>query len=148
MKIFFIFLVSFAIAALLTYFEISVKINIISTLYNTIGIVFAIGMGLIVTFSINGVENKDYILSIRKNIKQVRQKFILLFSMCTFLFICKDNIPHETIYNGIDFSKITSNFILLFFVLSIVYFIINFIRLQSLNNDIFDRLLQEKNKKH
>lgn len=147
MKIFFIFLCSCVIAALITYFGISVENSIISTLYNTIGIVFAIGMGLIVTFSITGVENKNYISSIRKNIKQVRQKFILLFSICTFLFICKDNVPHKEIYS-IDYYIIVSNFILLFFVFSIVYFIINFIRLQNLNNDIFDRLLEEKNQKH
>lgn len=148
MKIFLIFVMSCAISVLLTYFEFSVEINIISTLYNTIGIVFAIGMGLIVTFSINGVENKDYILNIRKNIRQVRQKFIILFSICTLLFICTDNINHDMIYSGINFSIIVSNFVLLFFIFSIIYFIVNFIRLQNLNNDIYDRLLQEKNQKH
>ena len=148
MKIFLIFVMSCAISVLLTYFEFSAEINIISTLYNTIGIVFAIGMGLIVTFSINGVENKDYILNIRKNIRQVRQKFIILFSICTLLFICTDNINHDIIYSGINFSIIESNFVLLFFIFSIIYFIVNFIRLQNLNNDIYDRLLQEKNQKH
>ena len=108
MKIFFIFLVSCVVAALLAYFEISVETNIISTLFNTIGIVFSIGMGLIVTFSINGVENEDYILTIRKNIKKIRQRFIILFSICTILFICKDNIFQKITYSGVNFSNIAS----------------------------------------
>lgn len=147
MKIFFIFLVSCVAAALLAYFEISVETNIISTLFNTIGIVFSIGMGLIVTFSINGVENEDYILAIRKNIKKIRQRFITLFSICTILFICKDSIFQKITYSGVNFSNIALNFILSFFIFSIFYFIVNFILLQNLNNDIFDRILQEKKQK-
>ena len=147
MKIFFIFLVSCVTAALLAYFEIYVETDIISTLFNTIGIVFSIGMGLIVTFSITGVENEDYILSIRKNIKKIRQRFITLFSICTILFICKDNIFQKITYGDVNFSNIALNFILSFFIFSIFYFIVNFIRLQNLNNDIFDRILQEKKQK-
>ena len=104
-------------------------------------------MGLIVTFSINGVENEDYILSIRKNIKKIRQRFITLFSICTILFICKDNIFQKITYGDVNFSNIALNFILSFFIFSIFYFIVNFIRLQNLNNDIFDRILQEKKQK-
>lgn len=147
MKIFFIFLVSCVAAALLAYFEIYVETNIISTLFNTIGIVFSIGMGLIVTFSINGIENEDYILSIRKNIKKIRQRFITPFSICTILFICKDNIFQKITCGDVNFSNIALNFILSFFIFSIFYFIVNFIRLQNLNNDIFDRILQEKKQK-
>jgi len=147
MKICFLFLCSCIVAAILTYFGISVGTNIISTIFNIIGIVFSIGMGLIVTFSISGVENRSYILIIRNNVRQVRQRFIVLFSICTFLFICDDNIPQHILYK-INLARLSSNFTLSFFILSIVYFIINFIRLQNLNNDIFDRLLQEKNQKH
>lgn len=147
MKICFLFLCSCIVAAILTYFGISVGTNIISTIFNIIGIVFSIGMGLIVTFSISGVENRSYILIIRNNVRQVRQRFIVLFSICTFLFICDDNIPQHILYK-INLAQLSSNFTLSFFILSIVYFIINFIRLQNLNNDIFDRLLQEKNQKH
>lgn len=147
MKICFLFLCSCIVAAILTYFGISVGTNIISTIFNIIGIVFSIGMGLIVTFSISGVENRSYILDIRSNVRQVRQRFIVLFSICTFLFICDDNIPQQMLYK-INLAQLSSNFTLSFFILSIIYFIINFIRLQNLNNDIFDRLLQEKNQKH
>lgn len=147
MKICFLFLCSCIVAGILTYFGISVGTNIISTIFNIIGIVFSIGMGLIVTFSISGVENRSYILIIRNNVRQVRQRFIVLFSICTFLFICDDNIPQHILYK-INLAQLSSNFTLSFFILSIVYFIINFIRLQNLNNDIFDRLLQEKNQKH
>ena len=143
MKIFLLFLYSSILTCVLMYFGISSNDGVISTIYNTIGIVFSIGMGLIVTFSITGVENRNYILSVRRTIIKVRQRFIVLFSVCTVLVICYGNIPKE-LFGIKDIKEIASNFTLSFFIFSIMYFILNFIRLQNLKNDIFDRLLQEK----
>ncbi len=147
MKILLIFLVSLAAAVLLAYLDFSASTGVLPTLYNIIGIVFAIGMGLIVSFSISGVENKDYILHIRNNINQIRQKFLILFFLCTMLFICKDCVPGTRLAESIDISVFVSDFILCFFILSIFYFIHNFIRIQKLHYDIFDRLLEEKNQR-
>lgn len=45
---------------------LSVNDSVLSTLYNVSCIVFSVGMGLIVSFSLNGVREKGYINSIKK----------------------------------------------------------------------------------
>lgn len=44
------------------------KEGLISTLYNVSGIMFSIGLGLIVSFNLSGIRNREYIKEIRKNI--------------------------------------------------------------------------------
>ena len=143
MKIFLNFIFSCFLTIILTYFEICANKDIITTLYNIIGIVFSIGMGLIVTFSISGVRNKSYILNIRKSIDTVRNKFIFLFFICTLLIVVYFQMSEIILQNNKLFIHI-SNFALSFFVISIVYFVFNFINIQKLKDDIFDRLLEEE----
>ena len=52
------------------------KEGLISTLYNVSGIMFSIGLGLIVTFNLSGIRNREYIKEIRKNIANIRDIFI------------------------------------------------------------------------
>lgn len=146
MKILMNFVFACFLTIVLTYFEICANKDIITTLYNIIGIVFSIGMGLIVTFSISGVRNKSYILDIRKSINTVRNKFIILFFICTLLIVVYFQMCENILQNNKLFEYI-SNFILSFFIISIVYFVFNFINIQKLKDDIFDRLLEEEKEK-
>ena len=40
------------------------KEGLISTLYNVSGIMFSIGLGLIVSFNLSGIRNREYIKEI------------------------------------------------------------------------------------
>lgn len=143
MKIIKLLILSIFLTIFIIYSSIPITANIIPILYNIIGIVFSIGMGLIITFSMSGIENKNYILKIRRNIKHIRNNFITLFSICTILLIVFSNIKFYYIYN-INIRQSMLIFTTIFFLLSIVYFILNFIKLQELNEEIFDRVLKEK----
>lgn len=156
MKIIFLFIVSCILAVILILlFDIKTAIseNIISTIYNAICIFFAIGMGLIVSFSLTGVKNINFIKNVRHNIKKIRLKFILLFIFCTFLYIVNNTHIFGFNFNSINIlcliqiEKIISFLsilITIFFIMSIAYLIYNFISIQKLNDDIFDRILKEE----
>ena len=86
MKIILLFIISCIISLFGCIANLPVDTFVIPTLYNAMSIVFSVGMGLIVTFSLEGVKNEKYIKDIRDNIKQIRNKFILLFILCTIFF--------------------------------------------------------------
>ena len=99
-------------------------------------------MGLIVTFSLDGIKNTEIIKEVRINIKAVRRKFIILFSLCTLLLIAEKYWPATMIYS-ISLKKIAHLTTVIFFALSIGYFVYNFTKIQTLKDDIFDRSLEE-----
>ncbi len=119
-----------------------------STIFTVSGIMFSIGFGLIVSFNLNGVKNKNYIKELRENINFVRNNFMTYFLLATTCYIL------DQYFNSVSFTiidklniKITfclSIFFCLFILYSVCYFITNFIEIQKLNNDIFDKINTEK----
>lgn len=133
-------------------FLISITINVnisavfINTVYTVVGIMFSIGLGVIVTFNLQGVRNKNIIVFFRNNLLKLRNSYIKYFVITTFLFLV-DNFFRESNNNlkRIQFKNITLNFDISVFVslimfFCILYFIYNFILLQKLNDDIYDEL--------
>jgi len=119
-----------------------------STIYTVSGIMFSIGLGLIVTFNPSGVKNKEYILALRENIADVRNAFLTHFGLSTVYYVLNQYLTnpkyeiHAHIVVNISFSW--SIFLCLLMIYSAIYFIINFIEIQKLNNDIFDRINSEQ----
>lgn len=121
--------------------------SLISTLYTVSGIMFSIGLGLIVTFNMNGVKNKSYIVEIRKNLNSVRNSFLFYFSLSTIAMIITLYTPKNdiTLYNAFSFDIVLNYHMTmcLFVAFSILFFIINFLDVQKLNQDLFDELNKE-----
>lgn len=123
-----------------------------NTIYTVSGIMFSIGLGLIVTFNLQGIKNKTYIKKIRQNLKDVRSTYILYFAISTICFVIDKyfrEIDNTIIKESIISINLTDSFTLNFNVAvflgllmfySILYFIINFLAIQKLNDDIFDKL--------
>lgn len=145
MKIILLFFLSCVAGILSCLLEIFVDIFIISTLYNAICIVFSVGMGLIVTFSLEGIENPKLVREIRINIKSLRKKFIILFSLCTVLLVIERYWPAIIVFD-INLKNFAHTTTVVFFSLSIGYFVYNFTKIQTLKDDIFDRILEENKK--
>lgn len=125
----------------------SIKLDdfFINTIYTVSGIMFSVGLGLIVTFNIGGIKNKKYIMQIRKSIDNVRNSFLKYFIISTLCFIL-DYYLRKKEFNitalSIGNLQIELNWSILFCLLmlySIVYYVANFIEIQKLNNDIFDK---------
>ena len=117
----------------------------VNTIFTISGIMFSVGLGLIVTFSIGGVKNKKYIRLLRSNINKVRNSFLQYFLLSTICF----TLDYYLRQKGLNIAAIDvkytqfelnwSVFFCLLMLYSIFYYIINFIEIQKLNNDIFDK---------
>lgn len=143
-----IFLLMFITGILSYMLDMPLKEGLISTLYNVSGIMFSIGLGLIVSFNLSGVRNRKYIKEIRKNIVNIRNIFIYYFIISTFIYITYSYIgvmefKYKWLYIKID----TSIFACMFLLFSIMYFTINFLSIQKLNDEIFDRIAEEQEQK-
>jgi len=117
-----------------------------STVFNISGIMFSIGLGLIVTFNLTGVKNKNYIKKIRQNIKHISQLFIIHFSLASICFLL--NSIDNSSKNIVIYSHLHVRFNLsvaynIVIIYSIIYFIINFLAIQTLKDDIFDKTNEE-----
>lgn len=137
------FFVLVLVLCALSFSSFSVEKETLSTFYNVSGIMFSVGLGLIVSLNYSDVKNKNYLTSIRQNISKIRNIFILYFMIITvlFLFIGKD------ISINLCFSKISYDVIFsVFSIYTIIYFIVNFLQIQRLNDDISDKKNQEEEK--
>lgn len=123
-------------------FSFDIGGHIINTLYTVSGIMFSIGLGLVVMFNPYGVRNKNITKLIKNDVNKVRNSYISLFSISTFCILL-DNILSKRIISikliksfSLEFNfPLFSVLVLLF---SISYYVVNFVALQKLSNDIFD----------
>lgn len=120
------------------------NIGFLGSIYGVSGILFSIGISLIVTFSLQGIKTKTYIQKLRKQLKYVRNTFILYFTISTIIYILSLHITkpvkfHILIDLEFSFFVFASTSILF----SVIYFIVNFISVQNLKDEVFDRLLSE-----
>ena len=123
----------------------------VNTIFTVSGIMFSVGLGLIVTFNIGGVKNKTHIKQLRGNIDKVRNSFFKYFLISTVCFAAEYYLRqkglHITAINikGIHFELNWSVLFCMLMLYSIIYYIINFIAIQKLNNDIFDKANEQDN---
>lgn len=127
------------ISAFLSSIELKIIVNndVMMTLYTVSGIMFSIGLGLIVSFNLSEVKNSTYLKEIRENIKKVRNSFIFSFICLTVFFViiqCLDEFDLSFLFFN---SKI---FVALTLLHSIFYYIYNFLLIQELNDDILDKI--------
>jgi hypothetical protein len=118
---------------------------VVSTMFTVSGIMFSLGLSLGASFNLNGVKNKIYIDKIRQNLHDITRNFIFLFAMSTFCYVVDDqlrsageNVQHFHLIKwnvDIDFSTT----LLCLILYAIAYYIINFLELRKLNEDIFDK---------
>ena len=116
--------------------------GIVSTLYTVSGIMFSIGMSLIVTSNAAGEKNTRIRNGIRKEICRVRNHFIGCFVSVSILYLilCAIENKHDTIPIYGNFSLKCSHLLMVITIYSIIYFIWNFLAIQRLNYQIEDAL--------
>lgn len=130
--------------------NISVPINVLSTFYTVAGIMFSIGLGVIAGFDLRDIKDRESLSDIRNNIDKTRNFFILIFAIATFGFLVHPYLNGKCFflldnqYISLQFN--CAVFILLIVLFSIFYFILNFLELQTLRNQIIDKILEESEK--
>ncbi|WP_291076451.1 MULTISPECIES: hypothetical protein [unclassified Empedobacter] len=144
--------IALIISALLSLSQINIIVSdyFMNAIFTVMGIMFSIGMGLIVTFNLSSIKNKTVLKVIRENIKKLQTSFITLFSVSALIYIIeyffRDQNTNINTFKLLSVKEVDVNFNLSLFALcflsfSIIFFIVNFTQLQKLNNDILDQTL-------
>lgn len=117
----------------------SLSLNLIEILYTVSGILFSVGIGLVVTFKLGNVKHPTYRREIKKSVLTVRNSFFFYFAISTIIFIlCSENKDSYLSINTnfVNISLNLSFLSLITIIISMIYYITNFIALQKLNDDI------------
>ena len=115
---------------------------LMNTVFTVSGIMFSIGLGLIVNFNLYEIKNSWYLKRIRKNLNKVRNSFIFYFALSTLCFLLFHYllIPIFSVW-VLKFD--VSVLFLIVMLFSIGYYIVNLVELQKLNDEIVDRINRE-----
>lgn len=125
------------------------KINdvVINTIYTLSGIMFSIGMGIICTFNPSSIKNQSIFQRVKTNIINLRNSFLFYFALSTITFLLNAVLSRYSLsIKGITIIVDAQIFALLFSLVSMLYFIINFIFVQKLVFDIAERVNKEEEK--
>lgn len=123
----------------------------VSTMYTIVGIVFSVGMSLIISVSTREVKNKEAKKGIRRKMTEVTYSYILSFGLASILFILLDvrgNVLPENHSMTIEFfTHIViwkSDFLVLTLCLYVLTYIGNFMAVQDMNREIEDIIDDER----
>lgn len=131
-------LFSIVVAALLSLFtKIEVDSGVLNTLYTVAGVIFSVGMSIAISAKTDQVTKESNRKSIRGSYKTVRNSFMLLFGISTVLFIAAQAYTIEKLPAALDLLCAV------YLLVSIIFYIINFIKLHKLGEDIEDQILKE-----
>lgn len=127
--------------------DVTVDKEVIGTLYTIVGIMFSIGMSLIVSCTFDQIKNKKIIHRLRIALHSIRERFVYAFILSTIMFLISVFTKEEKDYLSYLIRPIKNSFELKWSILiccvllvTIIYFIINMISIQKLNEDISDSL--------
>lgn len=134
----------FGIIVILGFFiKIEIPSTIVNTLYTVVGIMFSVGIGLVVSFNLHGIVNKKFIKRLRENLEKVRNRYILFLALSTIAFLVFECLCSPIVKFSLWKFNLFYNFsipaigVLLY---SISYFVINFNSIQKLSDQVFDEV--------
>ena len=70
-----------------------------NTLYTVAGIMFSVGMSLVVTMSTQGIHNKEAKIEVQNKIQKLLMKYVLYFSILTLLYILLPSEKDDDIFS-------------------------------------------------
>ena len=122
----------------------------LNILYGVIGVLFSVGMSLIIAFNSSNIVNPDLKVQLRGNMHKVRNNFLFIFFFCSLYYIGFSLLKDE--WKQIDIVKNENMHfyctwamsVLSFLVYSVIALISNYIQIQQLYEDIEDKIHQEK----
>ena len=147
MKIFACLIVSAILSVVLqSLFNIGeTDAGVISTLFTVVGIIFSVGMSLIISVSTSGVKNKDARSVFRSQLSMIRTRFITVFVILSIMFVLLPTKGNTTVLSLIQLGNTTiafnnGVFLISNLLLSIIYYIVNFYSIQTSIYEMEDRI--------
>ena len=118
---------------------LSLSGDTVSTLYTISGIMFSIGMSMLVTSNTSEVKNQRMKKVIRKKMKEVSNRYLFCFSFVSVLYVLLYARMAEGCIHFYQMIKLNySDLLVVIMSYSIFYFTINFLSLRRLNAQIED----------
>lgn len=134
-------MISILVAVISSSFSslLSLSGQTISTLYTISGIMFSIGMSLLVTSNTSDVKNKRFKEAIRREMSLISARYLFCFALVSLLYVLLyskiDNVG-ICLYENIVLKY--SDLLVVMMSYSIFYFTVNFLSLRRLNSQIED----------
>lgn len=118
---------------------------VVPTIYTLSGIMFSIGMGIVCTFNPSAIKNPQIFKRVKENIAKVRNSFLIYFSLATFTFLISQ-IAHSHTFSVVKLTIVFNpeTVAVLFSLISLIYFILNFLTIQKLIFDLAEKVMKEE----
>ena len=142
-------IIASAISILLSSLGVKGSVVVLQTLFTILGIVFSIAMSLLVSFDLSKILNKQIRMRIREAISNTRNKMLFDFgtssvlstialtwnsnSLRYFIHLLNINIVIDVILTAVSITTI-----------SLIYEIYNFQKINSLNVEIEEAVIEEE----
>ena len=128
----------------LQYTSISYSEDFCSVIYTIIGILFALALNQIMAFNFTEVPNDKFIERHRNRLSKIRKLYIYLFAFATLALLLKSHtLKYEWKWIKLDVKFLIGSYL----VFTLIYFIINFISLAKLKDQIDDEIRKMKRNK-
>lgn len=118
---------------------------VISTLFTVIGVIFSVGMSLIISVSTSGVKNREARDVFRFQLTRIRNRFITVFVIISFLYVFLPAEGENVEWNVLKLNDVVvkinfNTFLVSTLLLGIIYYIVNFYSIQTSVYALEDRI--------
>lgn len=143
------------LCVILSCIPISIPKDALNVLYGIVGVLFSVGMSLIIAFTAKDIINNELKKLLRKSMHQVRNNFLWIFFISTFFYVAFSIIGENSQFSIVFFKtesyELTVTFSVSVAVLgellySTIALVSNYMDIQSFYEDIEDRIQKETNK--
>lgn len=147
-------LIASVVCVLLSLIPLNVSDSTLTIIYGIIGVLFSVGMSLIISFNGSNIRNAELKKEIRDNMHNVRRNFLSVFLFSSFFFVIYSVMPKDLKQiewyktEGIVLKSDWSFSVISYHLYSIVALISNYLDIQKLYEDIEDRIDYENKKKN
>lgn len=151
-KAFFRILIAGIVALIFSSIGVEGSGNVLQPLYTVLGILYSIAMSLIVSFNLSQVRNTDYRKSIRVSLKHIRNTLTLDFAISSIALILSLCVEKNKIISLFTINELTvklniPTLAICIVIISMLYEVLNFYSIQSLNDEIVEKIIDEENMK-
>ena len=120
--------------------------GLLGIMFSVLGVVFSFGICIANSLNLERIRNPDYYEPLKRSTNVVRDTSAVLFALVLVLFVLSQimrtvNIGDEVNFLGLVFSF--SSFAFSFNCFVLLYYVLNFGRLQSLDQEIEERMRED-----
>lgn len=146
-------LIAAAICILLCIVPIEVKDSTLTIFYALVGVIFSVGMSLIISFNGSAIGNAGLRSEIRSSVHDIRNNFLTVFLISSALYCAYSLLSDDWQVKDISLNEsitihLTWSFsVLLFHIYSMIALISNYVEIQKLYEDIEDKIIDERKRR-